>query len=537
MDFDPEEIETAGQEDHSDSEQSVEQDNAYTGREHYEEVGKSRLRKPAQPKLGAQYAGSSVSRSALDRDESEFDPLAPVDDSGDEDPFAKPDAHGNVSGAESVSEVDESLPTGLEGDIDEDEEVDSDEAFGEDDEERFKEYKFSGSKKSRVVRKETENGSLADEPNDEDGDEDMQDVSELDPEDQEEIGSDESSEDMEASDIDSESTTSTTPDVPASAPSSNREALKAILANDTATVASTLSAAAESDARKGRAVKQQCQTFDRLLDARIKLQKGLTAANALPSSQITESEHRDACLKAEEAALTLWSTISSLRHTLLSHSQPSQQKRKRPTTPATTSTPTSSLWAQTTALEAQSLPHRRATLDKWCFKSRPASILPTANTTLIDRTPNSNPLTTILDAHLASLPHPPLFSSQSQLYDDSPFYQSLLRSLIASRSSSSTTTTLLPSKTLHAPGSRSKPINTKASKGRAVRYTVHEKLQNFVAEEQRGTWSEAASREFFGSLFGGRGALGEDDDDQAEDEMRDREGGDREGEALRLFRR
>ena len=530
MDFDPEEIETVGHDNHSDSEQSDEQDNAYTGREHYEEVGKSRLRKPADPKLGAQYAGSSVSRSALDRDDTEIDPLAPVDDSSDEDPFARLDAHGSDSEAQSVNEVDESLPSALEGEIGEDEEIDSDEAFGEDDEEKFREYKFSGSKKSRLVGEEIQNGRPSEEINDEDEDEDMQDADEpdledVDAEDQERTESVGSSEDLDASDEDSESTTSTTLDVPASAPSSNREALKAILANDTTAVASTLSAAAESDAKKGRAVKQQYQTFDRLLDARIKLQKGLTAINALPSDQITESEHRDACRKAEEAALTLWSTISSIRHSLLSHTQFSQ-KRKRPT-PATTSTPTSELWSQTTALEIQSLSHRRSTLDKWSLKTRPASALPPANSTLIDRNPHYNNITSVLDTHLASLPPPP---PQSLAYDDSPFYQSLLRSLIASRSSSSTNipTTILHS-TLHPAGSKSKQINTKASKGRKVRYTVHEKLQNFAAEEQRGTWSEAASREFFGSLFGGKATLREDDD-QVED-------GDREGEALRLFSR
>ena len=61
-----------------------------------------------------------------------------------------------------------------------------------------------------------------------------------------------------------------------------------------------------------------------------------------------------------------------------------------------------------------------------------------------------------------------------------------------------------------------------------MRYTVHEKLQNFAAEEERGTWEESARTEFFGSLFGARRML-----DESEHEHGVVEG---EAEALRLFR-
>ena len=67
-----------------------------------------------------------------------------------------------------------------------------------------------------------------------------------------------------------------------------------------------------------------------------------------------------------------------------------------------------------------------------------------------------------------------------------------------------------------------------------MRYTVHEKLQNFAAEEDRGTWTESAKIEFFASLFGGQGkVLDENAEMNAEvdgDEVMGEEG------ALRLFR-
>ena len=75
-------------------------------------------------------------------------------------------------------------------------------------------------------------------------------------------------------------------------------------------------------------------------------------------------------------------------------------------------------------------------------------------------------------------------------------------------------------------------VDTKASKGRKLRYTVHEKLQNFMPPEDRGVWEERQRDELFGGLFGRRVGLGEDDEDvRSEDE-----GVDAEEEGLMLFR-
>ena len=76
-----------------------------------------------------------------------------------------------------------------------------------------------------------------------------------------------------------------------------------------------------------------------------------------------------------------------------------------------------------------------------------------------------------------------------------------------------------------------KVVDTKASKGRRLRYTVQEKLQNFMAPEDRGEWEERQRDELFGSLFGKRLRLGEDDvESEAESE------GDAEEAGLMLFR-
>jgi protein AATF/BFR2 len=47
-----------------------------------------------------------------------------------------------------------------------------------------------------------------------------------------------------------------------------------------------------------------------------------------------------------------------------------------------------------------------------------------------------------------------------------------------------------------------KNIDTRASKGRKIRYQVQEKIQNFMAPEPRGTWHEEMKEELFSSLLG-----------------------------------
>lgn len=342
-----------------------------------------------------------------------------------------------------------------------------------------------------------------------------------------------------------------------------REELRkaATSSSSTAALASALSAGANADVKKGHAVKQQQQTFDRLLDARIKLQRGLTLASDLPTTAVVEEDLKAAAQQAEDAALALWSTIDSIRCSFTAAQQDASNtnagrtglKRKRPLA-ATRSTPTSDLWRQTTTLDSTFRPTQRATLDKWNTKTQPV-IDTTPQSRLLQGTKaHSSRLTEVLDTYLATT-GPTLIESstgantpQSSLYDDGPFYQSLLRSLIASRASAADSssaaaaangdTTYLPPK-LHVSGSRAKKVDTKASKGRKVRYTVHEKLQDFMAVEDRATWEDAAKREFFASLFGNRGVLdevdGDGDGDDGEGDENENENG-KEEVALRLFR-
>lgn len=343
-------------------------------------------------------------------------------------------------------------------------------------------------------------------------------------------------------------------------PSDDREELRRLMASDQKTIASTISQAAKADAAKGKAVKAQRTTFDSLLNSRIKLQKGLGVINELSAETKGEdvgvSGDEEAIKSAESAALTLWSTLEELRTALAdAHTKDGSKKRKRPS-PITPTTSTTSLWERMVDLETESLAHRRSILDKWSSKVRGTpSTLPNARGKLLGSSSGQQSITAVLDAHVATemgdrsskrARQTNSSADREPVYDDTIFYQSLLRDLVEQRMSSDAMTGgldnlhQLPSRLPIHPvtGMRNdkekRDVDTRASKGRKMRFNVHEKLQNFMAPEERGVWTIRARDEFFASLLGktASGLLGEGDGSASEDESdHDREEG-----GLRLFR-
>ncbi len=107
------------------------------------------------------------------------------------------------------------------------------------------------------------------------------------------------------------------------------------------------------------------------------------------------------------------------------------------------------------------------------------------------------------------------------IYDDADFYGLLLKELLEQRSaalSTSGTAEFIVQAPWQAAreAKTKKVVDTKASKGKRMRYTVHEKLQNFMAPEERGLWGERQRDELFSSLFGQRPGLGEHDEVESE---------------------
>lgn len=455
------------------------------GRSHYAAVDKSKLRERDVVPLGPQYTGSRVSRKVIDEEEEEHDPF---------------EAHGSDEGSGD-----------LDLDVDGIDENDGEEeGSGSDD---IEEDDFSGG--------ETENTSIS-----EDGDK----VSEDEDEDMED-----DADEQQDNQVD-------------------REQLKKMMKEERGNVAATIAQANKADADKGRAVKSQRQTFDALLNSRIRLQQGLVAMNSMVSdspSNTAASAGADAIIAAEQAALNLWNTLESLRESLSSARTGTKRKRVE-TTP---DDPTSAIWQRMQAAEAATQPHRRSILHKWSSKTQSASAQPTRGK--LAATPARGP-TTIVDVLDEQLSNParlvartrtprscaPLqaaagIAASAAIYDDADFYGLLLKELLEQRSIDAAANVSVNAEAMarqHWQAAREaktkKNVDTKASKGRKLRYTVHERLQNYMAPEDRAAWTERQIDELFGSLLGRRMVLGEGDGEMEGDAK----GVVDEEEALMLFR-
>jgi protein AATF/BFR2 len=489
LDFDPESLldpaPSSSSDEHSDADLSdVEDPNA--GREHYAAVGKSKLRQAADTPSGPAYKGKAISRNDFE-------------DSDSDDPFAKG--------------------------FDEEESEDDD-----DDEEGIHGVALDGGDESD----EEETGDEL-----EDEDEEMN--SDEDDSDDEQDGAASGSSDEGDSDE------AAKPDP--SAAKSDRPAMRSMF-QDTKSFTSTLAAGAEADVAKGQAVKKQRKNFDTLLNTRIRLQKALISTNSMAAEPHKDSSAPTSSVEAAEAAaLTLLNNLTDLRISL----EEARTGHKRKRAVFDSSTPSSEIWSSISSLEKSALPHRKAVLERWSTKTRATTVTNNKNRLNASATQT---LTEVLDSQLQSshlvartqVPRScaPIQSNASNkgsqpdptIYDDADFYGLMLKELLEQRSADNanggTAEFVVQAPWQIAREAKTKKVvDTKASKGRRLRYTVQEKLQNFMAPEERGEWGERQRDELFSSLFGQRLALGEQDDVVSDPE----DGGvDAEEAGLMLFR-
>ena len=103
-----------------------------------------------------------------------------------------------------------------------------------------------------------------------------------------------------------------------------------------------------------------------------------------------------------------------------------------------------------------------------------------------------------------------LFSSKKddnydpEIFDDDDFYHQLLRELIANKTSEGCDSLAINKKWLEIQKMRSrmkKKVDTKASKGRKIKYDTHKELVNFMAPVTHFEFTEQAKDELFASLF------------------------------------
>ncbi|KAF8476883.1 apoptosis antagonizing transcription factor-domain-containing protein [Kalaharituber pfeilii] len=363
-----------------------------------------------------------------------------------------------------------------------------------------------------------------------------------------------------------------------------RDELRKLILKDSSAEAkssgSNVPASVRSDVEKGKAVRAQQATFDDFLGVRIKLQKALVAVNEMAVIEEDKDKKEeggdfmkavngdidsgvvgeDMWKEAEQAAVKLWNAIAEMR-IVMTAATTNSKKRKTPPT-ITPDTPTSTITTHMTTLQRNIRPWRGSVLTKWTQQAHANStdavlslLHPLENRLNNSVSSQAGSTTSHLPLHLHNYIHPPTSSdpekispylvsrahlaracapthtargiiSSERIFDDSDFYQLLLRTLVdqrlsstgaASTSASAAHAAALASRSLKLPGGakmrRNKDgelvkVDTKASKGRRLRYNVHEKLQDFmvpVGERALGWWEERQVGELFASLLGGEG--------------------------------
>ncbi|KAK9364846.1 apoptosis-antagonizing transcription factor [Lipomyces kononenkoae] len=282
----------------------------------------------------------------------------------------------------------------------------------------------------------------------------------------------------------------------------------------------------------GLAVKRQIAIYERILDARIQLQKALTALNFIlsQSTQDSYAENPDLQVLIEEAEgkiLHLLGQLISLRTKLLQVSdlvgpRAPSRKRKRSAT-------VSAHYDTCKSFSSIYTPYRTAVLEKWSRRvqsangmgvlgasSKKFSVLNQSVSsqvddvlrdtdrliarTRVDRTANGNVSlnSTVNEDRIDDKAMQR--SDTSLIYDDTDFYQILLKDLVDKNMAASDSGGV--KWTVAKPKTKRPNLDVKASKGRKLRYHVQEKIQNFMPPIPSSAWNDDQIDDLFSGLFG-----------------------------------
>lgn len=308
------------------------------------------------------------------------------------------------------------------------------------------------------------------------------------------------------------------------------EELKKMLADDQKAMVQEVVKTATADAEKGKAVKKQLAIYDSLLDSRIKLQKGLQNVNLVSELQ-NKSLDASIVSEAEETALGLIETIFSLREDLMAQdlsTMPPSRKRKYNDGEDVALV---ELWNDMQAFETSLASWRDHTLTKWSNKIQAASGLDKGrkfkalNQGILAQIEESKSdrekllRRTRIKRFKAGGANKTVSQDDisEDIYDDGDFYQEMLKDLIDSRMLDSTNGNQMKWIATKQPKQKRVNVDTRASKGRKLRYHVHEKMQNFMAPMPTGNWHEEQVDELFGSLLGQTLRVDEDMEEAGEE--------------------
>ncbi|XP_061895328.1 protein AATF [Entelurus aequoreus] len=310
------------------------------------------------------------------------------------------------------------------------------------------------------------------------------------------------------------------------------------------------------EVEKGKAVKNQLALWDQLLEGRIKIQKVLVSANQLPQPEtFTEFKRRGgaelagAVKKSRKALKALQRSLMELHHQLLWQNPDTRTvlmgdecDGEEESAPAKRKLDMADYPEMAAKRFAAFRPYRDATLQKWHDKTRLSTgksggggfgafernIVTQVeqvlmdNERLVSRTQTRRSEYRVLGKSEASDAVPAEAEEEAEaprkanlhlkdldedIFDDDDFYHQLLRELIERKTGAVDPNDQVAAgrQWLQIQKLRSKmkkKVDTKASKGRKVRYHVHAKLLNYMAPIHHGAMNDEACNELYRGLFG-----------------------------------
>ncbi|TRY59336.1 hypothetical protein DNTS_026117 [Danionella cerebrum] len=306
----------------------------------------------------------------------------------------------------------------------------------------------------------------------------------------------------------------------------------------------------DEEVEKGNAVKNQLALWDLLLERRIKLQKVLTTANQLPQPQtFPEFKSRGGAeysmaLKNSHKALKALQSSKEDDEEISSEDDVEDVVEHKATGPPKRKLEMAEYPKFMAKRFAAFQPYRDATLQKWYDKTRltagksnkgfgafDRNILTQVEQVLMDSerlvrrtqtrrseyavlgkpelvTPqtDSSAITEGEAAELAVKANMHLKDLDEEIFDDDDFYHQLLRELIERKTNATDPNdqVAMGKQWLAIQKLRSKikkKVDTKASKGRKIRFHIHSKLVSFMAPVDNSSMSDEARSELFRSLF------------------------------------
>ncbi|KAK6461315.1 protein BFR2 [Scheffersomyces coipomensis] len=360
-----------------------------------------------------------------------------------------------------------------------------------------------------------------------------------------------------------------------------RDKIKEFMAKEGVHIVNRLSQSATNDSLKGYAISQQHKFFDKIIDSRLKIQKSVINSNLLPPnsdifiSQDLKTKHSEKYLQeAKNECFELLDTILSLRKAMY--------KRDNVTTESIVKKPKKRTFQEysntTNALDLKLNKYRSNVLVKWSAKVQNSSGSSAINAgkfkfinqsfeeqvknnlsdmdRLVKRTKLNRRKVVPLGYEYyqqqkqdngenndqedddedvnPDLPKNSNNESKEQalgeideIFDDEDFYRVLLNDLVDKKIQSSNPAAgmTLSIRSAQKAQKFKKNVDTKASKGRKLKYQVQEQIANFESSKRNWKWDDNQIDEFFASLLGQKVNMNEIDEEEEQDQVQNGDNG------------